>query len=70
LNYNRLKITGILALVGFVTGSIAYFGYKYAVPGLLLSFPQMVESGWILWGVGGSVLAVVLCAVYAVFPER
>ncbi len=65
----RIKVMGIFAFFGFIAGAIAYFGYTYLIPALIMAFPQIVESGWILWGIGGAILATLFCAVYSAFPE-
>jgi len=55
----RIKVMGIFAFFGFIAGAMA----------LIMAFPQIVESGWILWGIGGAILATLFCAVYSAFPE-
>jgi len=66
----RMKVYGSFALLGFLLGVVAYFTYSQALPLLMVVYPQIAESGWLLWGFVGALVSVVGCVIYAALPEK
>ena len=65
----RKKILGSFALLGFFVGVLAYFTYNWALPMLVVVYPQILEAGWLLWGLVGALVSVTGCIIYATLPE-
>jgi len=65
-----MKVYGSFALLGFLLGVVAYFTYSQALPLLMAIYPQIAESGWLLWGFVGALVLVVGCLIYASLPEK
>jgi chromate transport protein ChrA len=62
----RMKLFGAIALVGFVAGVIAALALKYFIPWLKEVLPSLSSlTEYIIAGVAGAILAVVLIAVWA-----
>jgi len=66
----RLKIIGLFALSGFLIGAAANFIYFRAVPVLVLIFPYILETTWLLWGLVGATISIVGCILYGSLPEK
>jgi len=62
----RIKLFGVIALVGFIAGVIAALALKYVIPWLKEVLPSLSDiSEYLIAGVAGAILAVVLIAVWA-----
>jgi len=58
----------LIVFLGFILGVAANLIYSYILPILSDLFPQLVSSEWFLWGLIGSLLAIICCLVYAYLP--
>jgi hypothetical protein len=68
----RFKIFGIVAILGFFAGVIADLASEYAIP-FLQSVLPFLSSRYILSGLAGAVLTVVVVSIWAYVagtPER
>ncbi|MEM1514710.1 MAG: hypothetical protein QXH24_01445 [Candidatus Bathyarchaeia archaeon] len=54
-----------VGFIGFILGIIANVVYFNILPILMESFPQVFASSWITWGLGGALLALICCVIYA-----
>ncbi len=61
----RLKVLGTFAILGFLAGVIANVTYHTVVPGLLALFPQLIKAEWMLSGLAGAMLTIVIVTVWA-----
>jgi len=61
----RMKMLGMFAVLGFIAGVVANFTYHYVLPVILAIFPQILSVEWILSGLAGAILTVVLMLVWA-----
>lgn len=55
----------IIGLIGFMFGVIANIVYFNALPILMETFPYIFASSWIAWGLGGALIAIICCIIYA-----
>jgi hypothetical protein len=61
----RLKVFGLVALLGFVAGIIAQLTADYVIPGLLQILPQLVQIRFVVSGFAGACLTLVLVSAWA-----
>jgi hypothetical protein len=61
----RLKIFLLVALFGFVAGIIAQLAADYAIPWLLTVVPALVQMRFLVSGLAGACLTLVLLSVWA-----
>ena len=61
----RIKILGLFALLGFVAGIVANFAYHEVFPILLKIVPEILRSEWILSGLAGSLLTIIMLVLWA-----
>jgi uncharacterized membrane protein required for colicin V production len=62
---HRIKIFGLIALVGFIAGVIAALALKYLVPWLRENLPSLRgATDYLIAGVAGAILAVVFIAIW------
>jgi len=61
----RLKVFGIVALLGFMAGVIAQLTADYIIPWLLVVLPQLVQIRFLVSGFAGACLTVVLVSIWA-----
>ena len=61
----RLKIFGIVALLGFMAGVIAQLAADYVIPALLTILPQLVQIKFLVSGFAGACLTLVLISIWA-----
>jgi hypothetical protein len=62
---NRIKIFGLIALVGFISGIIAALAIKHLVPWLKDNLPSLSgATDYLIAGVAGAILAVIFIAVW------
>jgi hypothetical protein len=63
---NRIKVFGIIALLGFVAGIIAQVTATVIIPALILALPSRgFISSYVISGFAGAILTVVLVGVWA-----
>jgi uncharacterized membrane protein YedE/YeeE len=63
----RLKIFGIVALLGFMAGVIAQLTADYAIPWLMDVIPALMQIRFLVSGLAGAVLTIALVTVWAYF---
>jgi hypothetical protein len=61
----RLKIFLLVALLGFVAGVIAQLAADYAIPWLVTVVPALVQVRFLMAGLAGAGLTLVLLSVWA-----
>jgi hypothetical protein len=63
---SRLKVFGLIALLGFVAGIIAQVTATVIIPAIILALPSLgFISSYLISGFAGAVLTVVLVGVWA-----
>jgi len=65
----RIKILGIFAVLGFVAGILANVAYHTVIPALLAAFPNIISAEWVLSGVAGMMITLLVLAVWAYFTS-
>ncbi|NWF87564.1 hypothetical protein HXY32_07150 [Candidatus Bathyarchaeota archaeon] len=69
----RLKVFMLVALLGFLAGVIADLTAEYIIPGLLVILPAFLNARYVLSGLAGACLTLMLVSVWAYItgtPER
>ena len=69
----RLKVFGIVALLGFMAGVIAQLTADYIIPALLDILPALVQIRFLVSEFAGACLTLALISVWAYItapPER
>ncbi|MEM3622692.1 MAG: hypothetical protein QXZ02_00385 [Candidatus Bathyarchaeia archaeon] len=61
----RLKVFGLVALLGFIAGIIAQLTADYVIPALLEVLPALVQIKFLVSGFAGACLTLVLISVWA-----
>jgi hypothetical protein len=61
----RLKIFGIVALLGFAAGIIAQLTADYVIPWMMVILPELVQIRFLMSGFAGACLTLVLVGVWA-----
>jgi hypothetical protein len=61
----RLKVFGLVALLGFMAGIIAQLTADYIIPALLEVLPVLVQIRFLVSGFAGACLTLVLISVWA-----
>jgi len=61
----RLKVFGLVALLGFMAGVIAQLTADYAIPWLMVVLPALVQIRFVVSGFAGACLSLVLVSVWA-----
>jgi uncharacterized membrane protein required for colicin V production len=62
---HRIKIFGLIALVGFIAGILAALTLKHLVPWLRENLPSLSgATDYIIAGVAGAILAVIFIAIW------
>lgn len=61
----RLKVFGLLALLGFMAGIIAQLTADYVIPALLTILPELVQIRFLVSGFAGACLTLVLVSIWA-----
>ncbi|HEX9861912.1 MAG TPA: hypothetical protein VGB11_01360 [Candidatus Bathyarchaeia archaeon] len=67
---DRLKIFGIIALLGFMAGVIAQLTADYIIPWLMVVLPALMQVRFVVAGLAGAVLTVVLVSAWAYFSRN
>ena len=62
---DRLKIFGIVALLGFMAGVIAQLTADYIIPWLMTVLPALINVKWVVSGFAGACLTLALVSVWA-----
>ncbi|MBT0158498.1 hypothetical protein G4O51_00775 [Candidatus Bathyarchaeota archaeon A05DMB-2] len=62
---DRLRIFGLVALLGFMAGVIAQVTADYIIPWLMMVLPALINIKWIVSGFAGAALTLVLVSVWA-----
>lgn len=62
---DRLRIFGLVALLGFMAGVIAQLTADYIIPWLMVVLPALINVKWIVSGFAGAALTLVLVSVWA-----
>ena len=63
----RLKVFGLVALLGFMAGVIAQLTADYIIPWLMVVIPALVQIRFLVSGFAGAVLTLALVSVWAHF---
>jgi len=67
----RIKIFGLIAIVGFIAGVIAALALKYFIPWLKENLPALGSiTDYLIAGIIGAILAVILIAVWIRISEN
>jgi len=61
----RMKMIVTFVILGFIAGVIANFSARVVVPWLLQNFPLLLNADWILSGLAGAFLTIVMVVVWA-----
>ncbi|MGC8998746.1 MAG: hypothetical protein ACP5JW_05035 [Candidatus Bathyarchaeia archaeon] len=61
----RFKVLAFVAFLGFIAGIIADLTAEYVLPKLLEILPEIFRVRYILSGLVGAVLALILVAIWA-----
>ena len=62
---DRLKVFGIVALLGFMAGVIAQLTADYVIPWLMAVLPALINIKWVVSGLAGAGLTLVLITAWA-----
>jgi chromate transport protein ChrA len=62
---DRLKIFGIVAVLGFMAGVLAQVTADYIIPWLMVVLPALINVKWVVSGFAGAALTLVLVSVWA-----
>ena len=62
---DRIRIFGIVALLGFMAGVIAQVTAEYIIPWLMVVLPALINIKWVVSGFAGAALTLVLVSVWA-----
>ena len=63
----RLKVFGIVALLGFMAGVIVQLTADYLIPWLMVVLPALVQVRLVVSGLAGAALTLVLVSLWAYF---
>jgi len=61
----RLKVFGLVAILGFMAGVIADLTAEFVIPALVAILPAFLNARYILSGLAGACLTLVLVSVWA-----
>jgi len=61
----RMKMLTTFAILGFIAGVVANFSARIVVPWLLENFPLLLKADWILSGLAGAFLTIVMVVIWA-----
>jgi hypothetical protein len=61
----RLKIFVFVAILGFIAGVIAELTAEYVIPALITILPAFFSAKYILSGLAGAFLTLVLVSIWA-----
>ena len=63
----RLKVFGIVALLGFMAGVVVQLTADYLIPWLMVVLPALVQVRFVVSGIAGAALTLVLVSLWAHF---
>ena len=63
----RLRIFGLVAVLGFMAGVIAQLTADYIIPWLMVVIPALVQVRFVVSGFAGAALTLVLVSIWAYF---
>jgi hypothetical protein len=66
----RLRVFGLVALLGFMAGVIAQLTADYIIPWLMVVIPALVQIRFLVSGFAGAALTLVLVSIWAHFTEN
>ena len=69
----RIKVFGLVAILGFFAGIIAELTAEYVIPMLVEILPAFLTMRYVISGVAGACLTLVLVSIWAYMtrtPER
>jgi hypothetical protein len=61
----RLKVFGLVAILGFMAGIIADLTAEYVIPWLVAVLPELIQIRFLVSGFAGACLTLVLVSVWA-----
>lgn len=61
----RIKILASFALLGFIAGVAANFAYHTVWPLLLSFFPTILQVEWVVSGIAGATLTLIMLILWA-----
>ena len=67
---DRLKVFGIVAILGFLAGVIAQLTADYIIPWLMEVLPALINVKWVVSGLAGACLTLVLVSAWAYMTKR
>jgi len=67
---DRLKVFGIVALLGFMAGVIAQLTADYVIPWLMTVLPALINIKWVVSGFAGACLTLALVTAWAYMTRR
>lgn len=62
---DRIKVFGLVAVLGFMAGIIADLTAEYAIPWLVTILPELIQIRFLVSGFAGACLTLVLVSVWA-----
>jgi len=66
----RLKVFAIVALLGFMAGVIVQLTADYVLPWLMAVLPALMQVRFIVSGLAGAALTLVLVSIWAYFTSN
>jgi hypothetical protein len=63
----RLRIFGLVAVLGFMAGVIAQLTADYIIPWLMIVLPALVQIRFVVSGFAGAALTLVLLSIWEYF---
>jgi len=67
---DRIKVFGIVALLGFMAGVIAQLTADYVIPWLMTVLPALINIKWVVSGFAGACLTLALVTAWAYMTRR
>jgi len=61
----RIKAFGLFALLGFVAGVLVNLVYRMTFPILLKTLPEILRVEWVVSGLVGSILTMIMLVLWA-----
>jgi hypothetical protein len=61
----RIKVFGLVAVLGFLAGIIADLSAEYVIPWLVTILPELIQIRFLVSGFAGACLTLVLVSVWA-----
>jgi hypothetical protein len=64
---DRLRVFVVIAILGFMAGVVAQVTADYLIPWLLDVLPALINVKWVVSGIAGAILTLILVSVWAYF---